>query len=201
MYRKVGRIVSMTAAMMLAGVALAQDPNKMPEMTPEQKAEMEAYQKAGTPGAPHQKMAEKAGTYDLRIKMWHEPGSPAEESTGTATRAMMLGDRIQTEEFESTVMGMPYTGHGMNGYDNATNKYWSTWNDSMSTGIMMAEGKCDAKGTCTYTGTSNDPVRKKAVKLRMTSTWTSPTTELFTMYGPDKKGKEYKMMEITYTKK
>lgn len=32
-----------------------------PEMTPEQKAEMEAYMKAGTPGAPHKAMAATAG--------------------------------------------------------------------------------------------------------------------------------------------
>jgi hypothetical protein len=36
----------------------------------------------------------------------------------------------------------------------------------------------------------------------MTSKWTTPTTQVFEMYGPDHKtGKEMKMMEITYTKK
>jgi hypothetical protein len=35
----------------------------------------------------------------------------------------------------------------------------------------------------------------------MTTRWTSPTTEVFEMYGPDKMGKEMKMMEITYTKR
>jgi len=34
----------------------------------------------------------------------------------------------------------------------------------------------------------------------MTTRWTSPTTEIFEMYGPAKDGKEFKMMEITYTK-
>jgi len=31
--------------------------------------------------------------------------------------------------------------------------------------------------------------------------WTSPTTEIFEMYGPDKTGKEMKMMEITAKRK
>ena len=43
-------------------------------------------------------------------------------------------------------MGIPYRGHGMTGFDNVTDKYWSTWNDSMSTGIMVTEGTCDAQG-------------------------------------------------------
>jgi hypothetical protein len=192
-------IGSLVTAALISGSAQAQE--KMPEMTPEQKAEMEAYMKAGTPGVPHQRLASTAGTYDLKIKMWHEPGGPPTEDAGTATRTMVLGDRVQVEELTTTMMGMPYSGHGMTGYDNGTQKYWSTWNDSMSTGVMMSQGTCDAQNACTFTGTSHDPVLKKAVKYRMTSKWTSPTTELFTMFGPDKKGKEYKMMEITYTKK
>lgn len=204
MHRRSKWIVTLVCGMWLGmwlGQALAQEPGKMPEMTPEQKAEMEAYQKAGTPGDPHKMMASHAGTYDTKVRMWHEPGGPMMEETGTATRSMTLGDRVQVEEFKSTFMGEPYTGHGMSGYDNVTKKYWATWNDSMSTGVMVSEGTCDAQGACKFTGTTHDPVKKKPIKLRMTSQWTNPTTEVFTMYGPDRKGKEYKMMEITYTKK
>lgn len=198
---KVGRILLVTSAVLLAGLAQAQDANKMPEMTPEQKAEMEAYQKAGTPGGPHQKLASTAGSYDLKIKMWHEPGGPVEEETGTATRTMMLDGRVQMEDVSMTMMGMPYSGHGMTGYDNVTGKYWSTWNDNMSTGIMVSQGTCDAQNVCTFNGTWNDPIKKKAAKARMITKWTSPTTEVFEMYGQHRTGKEMKMMEITYTKK
>ena len=53
-----------TAAMilMLAPLAHAQTGSQPPQMTPEQKAEMDAYMKAGTPGAPHQSLASTAGT-------------------------------------------------------------------------------------------------------------------------------------------
>ena len=53
------------------------------------------------------------------------------------------------------MMGTPFTGHGMTGYDNVTGKYWSTWTDSMSTGIMVSEGSCDAEGVCTFIGWTN----------------------------------------------
>ena len=98
-------------------------------------------------------------------------------------------------------MGMPFNGRGMFGYDNVTGKYWSTWNDSMSTGLMVSEGTCDAKQSCTFAGSWTDPVKKTLVKSRMTTRWTSPATQIFDMYGPGRDGKEMQMMQITYTKK
>ena len=55
------KILTATAALLFATSALAQEKPKTPEMTPEQKAEMEAYMQAGTPGAPHQMLASTAG--------------------------------------------------------------------------------------------------------------------------------------------
>jgi hypothetical protein len=188
------------AAVLLTGAALAQQGGEAPQLTPEQKAEMEAYQKAGTPGEPHKALAATAGTYTIKTKSWSEPGAPAMEESGTATRTMALDGRVLVEDVQSTMMGAPFTGHGMTGYDNVTGKYWSTWNDSMSTGLMVSHGKCDAKQSCTFTGSWNDAVKKRQVTSRMTTRWTSPTTEIFEMYGPGKDGKEMKMMEITYTK-
>ena len=192
-------LVVAAASVLLALAALVGA--QQPEMTAAQKAEMEAYAKAGTPGAPHQAMAATAGSYDAKVKSWQEPGQPPMESTATATRAMALDGRVLVEDFKGSMMGMPFTGHGMQGYDNVSGKYWSTWNDSMSTGLMVSEGTCDAKNTCAFKGSWNDPIKKAPVAARMTSRWTSPTTQVFEMYGPGKDGKEFKMMEITYTKK
>jgi uncharacterized protein DUF1579 len=197
------RTLCAVAAMALPiGLVLGQAEKPQMQMTPEQKAEMEAYMKAGTPGAQHQALAASAGTYDLKVKSWHDAAAPAMEETGTARRSMMLDGRVMFEELTSSMMGTPFTGHGMMGYDNVTGKYWSTWNDSMSTGLMVSEGTCDAQGkTCTFVGHWNDPVKKAPIKARMATRWTSPTTQIFEMYGPGKDGKEMKMMEITYTKK
>ena len=184
-----------------ATVSMAQS-DEMPEMTPEQMAEMEAYMKAGMPGPQHQAMAATAGTYDLKITSWGEPGGPGMESAGTATRTMTLDGRVMEETVESSMMGMTFTGHGRSGFDNVTGKYWSTWTDSMSTGIMVSEGTCDEEGkSCTYTGSWNDPVREGPVTARMVTEWKDDTTQVFEMYGPDREGNEMKMMEIVYTKK
>ena len=191
----------LAACTIFAATAFAQDPQAQPKLTPEQQAEMEAFAKAGTPGAPHQALAATAGNYDLKVRSWMEPGGPPMEETGTATRAMALDGRGRVELLSSAMMGTPFNGHGMLGYDNVTGKYWSTWNDSMSTGLMVSEGTCNADKSCSFTGSWNDPIKKAPVSARMTTRWTSPTTEVFEMYGPGRDGKEMKMMEITYTKK
>jgi hypothetical protein len=199
MFQTVRLSLSAVCGVLALTSALAQE--GQPKLTPEQQAEMEAYTKAGTPGAEHKALAATAGSYNIKVRSWMEPGAPPMEETGTATRAMALDGRVRVEQVSSTMLGSPYTGHGMLGYDNVTGKYWSTWNDSMSTGLMVSQGTCDASHACKFTGTWNDAVRKVPVTARMTTRWTSPTTEVFEMYGPGRDGKEMKMMEITYTKK
>jgi len=186
--------------LLVAPLAFAQQQGKPPEMTPQEKADMEAWTKAGTPGAQHQMLASMAGNYTMKVKSWMKAGDPPMEDSGTATRTMELDGRVLVEEVHSTMMGQPFLGHGMTGYDNVTGKYWSTWNDNMSTGVIISHGTCDAKHTCAFTGTWNDAVKKGPVKSRMTSRWVDAKTEVFEMYGPGKDGKEMKMMEITYTK-
>ncbi|HYS04616.1 MAG TPA: DUF1579 domain-containing protein [Candidatus Dormibacteraeota bacterium] len=201
MRKHAGLMCAAAAIALVVTSASAQTGKQPPQMTPEQKAEMEAYMKAGTPGAPHQTLASSAGNYDLKLRSWQAAGAPPMEETGTATRAITLDGRVLVEDVSSSMMGSPFTGHGMMGFDNVTGKYWSTWNDSMSTGLMVSEGTCDAQKSCTFIGHWNDPVKKTPVKARMTTRWTSPTVQVFEMYAPGKDGKEFKMMEITYTKK
>ena len=202
--RSTSRVRSIVAVVMLGGCAFAPIASaqeaKAPEMTPEQQAEMKAYQDAGTPGEQHRRLAALAGKYTVKIKSWHEPGAPAMEESGTATRAMALDGRVMVEQFDGTMMGAPFKGHGMSGYDNVTGTYWATWNDSMTTGLRVSHGTCDAQNACTFEGTYNDAVRKAPVKMRMTTRWTGPDTEVFEMHGPDKQGREMKMMEMTYTR-
>ena len=192
------RTLAIATTLALALPALAQD---APQMTPEQQAAMQAYIAAGTPGKQHAALASAVGEYDMAIRSWDAPGAAPSDEKGTATRKMILGGRVLVEQVEASMHGQPFTGHGMVGYDNVSGKWWQTWNDSMSTGVMVSQGDCDDQGACTFTGSWNDPVTKQKVNARFTNRWTSPTTEVFEMYGPGPDGKEFKMMEMTYTKR
>jgi hypothetical protein len=180
--------------------AIAQE-GAAPPMTPEQQAAMDAFARAGTPGEPHAALAKMAGTYDMTIRSWQAPDAPPSTETGTATRTMILGGRVMVEDAQATMMGQPFAGQGLSGYDNVSGKHWATWTDTMGTGLMVSEGTCDAAGACTFHGSWNDPVSKQKMHARMTTRWTAPDTEVFEMHGPGPDGKEMRMMEITYRKR
>ena len=99
-------------------------------------AEMAAYLKMAEPGAEHAMLAKFAGSWETTIRIWMAPNTPATESKGTAEIVAILGGRQLREEFSGEMMGMPFSGFGLTGYDKATKKYVSTWSDNMSTGIM-----------------------------------------------------------------
>jgi hypothetical protein len=146
-------------------------------------------------------MAKHVGTFDVAIKNWMDPAAAPIETKGVAIRTLQMGGRVMHEEFESDMMGMPFTGLSRSGYDNVSGKWWSTWTDSMSTGIMVAEGDCDESYNCTYVGTYNDPLKGGPVTNRYVAKWTSPDEQHFAMYGPGRDGTEVKMMEMVYSRR
>ena len=139
-----------------------------------------------------------AGSWDAKGKSWMDPGTPPTEFTGASEQKMVLGGRFRQQEFAAEFMGSPYKGIGINGYDNHTKKYLSTWIDSMGTGIMVFEGNIGADGkTITQECRFDDPVRGP-VKWRSVTRIVDDDTYLFDMYTSDASGKEEKMMEMIY---
>ena len=129
------------------------------------------------------------------------PDTPPMEWMGSSEQKMLLGGRYLQQEFSGEMMGSLYNGIGFTGYDNHTQKYVSTWMDSMSTGIMVFEGTAGADGrTITQTAQFDDPVRGP-VQWRSVTKMVDDKTMLFEMYITGKSGKEEKMMEINYTRK
>ena len=112
-------IVLAVSTLLIGVSAVAQNAQKEPQMTPEQKAEMEAYAKAGTPGAATQGDGRDGG--HLR---------PQDQELAGARQPPDGGDRHRhahrwrstaacwSRRSQRTMMGQPFTGHGMQGYDN-----------------------------------------------------------------------------------
>ncbi len=161
---------------------------------------MEIYKKLGTPGAPHRELAHMEGSWNVSGRFWMEPGRPPVESKGRSEQKMILDGRFLQEEFTGEMMGAPFTGLSFMGYDNHTEKYVSTWMDSMSTTVMVFEGSADADGgTITQTSRYDDPI-KGPMEWRSVTRPVDDDTMEFEMFTTDKSGKEEKMMEMTYTR-
>ncbi len=197
------RFISLAATtlcvMLTVSPVLAKD--KKAEKQMDQQAMMELWKKLGTPGEPHKLFASLAGSWTTQTKEWMEPGKPPAESTGTAEMKMLLDGRFLYQEYNSQMMGQPFSGIGIDAYDNMTKKYVTAWIDSMGTGIFMMEGTASADGrTITLKGAHPEP---GGGKMTHRAVWkiVDNSTQTFDMYGAHHGGKEMKMLEITYTRK
>jgi hypothetical protein len=162
---------------------------------------MEIYKKAGTPGEPHKLLAKLEGIWTTRSRSWSDPVSPPQESIGTVERKLILDGHYLQEEYRGDMMGMPYLGISLVGYNNHTKKYETTWCDSMSTAIFKFEGTASRDGkTITQECKFDDPVRGPALWRTITRIKDDNTT-VFEMYLTPKGKKEEKMMEMTSLRK
>jgi hypothetical protein len=178
---------------------LAQD--KKSEMQMDPQAMMEMYKKLATPGEPHKLFATLTGSWTTTTKSWMEPGKPPMESTGTAEMKMLLDGRFLYQEFTGEMMGQPFSGVGIDAYDNVQKKYVTAWMDTMGTGIFLMEGTASPDGkTITLKGQHPEP---GGGHMSHRAIWTlvDSNNQTFHMYGTHHGGKEMKMMEITYSRK
>lgn len=185
--------------MLIVSPALAKEKKDQKPMDPQ--AMMELWKQAATPGEPHKLFATLAGSWTTTTKEWMEPGKPPTESTGTAEMKMLLDGRFLYQEFTGNMMGQPFSGIGIDAYDNMTKKYVTAWMDTMGTGIFMMEGTASADGkTITLKGSHPEP---GGGKMTHRAVWkiVNHNTQSFDMYGTHHGGKEMKVLEITYSRK
>ena len=159
----------------------------------------------------HKLLGSLVGTWTNTVKMWMnpDPKAPPSESKGTATRKAIMGGRYFTSDFtgqmqmpgaDGKMKNMEFKGMSIEGYDNAKQKFVSTWCDNMGTGIMMSEGTYDA-ATKTFTYTAEyEPLPGMKTKARETLKIVDANHHTFEYYEDHGAG-EMKSMEINYTRK
>jgi len=194
-------LITLTCLCLVVSASLVVAKEKKQEKQMDPQAMMEMWKKLGTPGEPHKLFASLAGSWTTQTKEWMEPDKPPTESTGTAEMKMLLDGRFLYQEYNGQMMGQPFTGIGIDAYDNLTKKYVTAWMDSMGTGIFMMEGTASAGGrTITLKGSHPEP---GGGRMTHRAIWkiVDNNTQTFDMWGTHEGGKEMKMMEITYTRK
>jgi hypothetical protein len=183
-----------------ATLAFADDPK--PKSAAQQQAEMDAMMKAATPGDAHKKLSPMAGSWTADVKMWMAPGAPPAAGSGAAENSWALDGRWLEQRFTGNFMGMPFTGVGYTGYDNIKKKYVGTWMDTMTTSMMISDGKADADGkSITFSSTMDDPMTGKTSPVKEKVTVVDADHHTLEMWGAGPDGKMFKMMEINYTRK
>jgi hypothetical protein len=164
------------------------------------KAEMmKKMEAAATPGPAHQALNALVGDWNTEVKCWMDPNGAPETSEGTTETSWILNGRFLQQEFHGEMMGKPFNGLSLLGYDNFKQTFNSVWVSDMQTSMFTSEGKGDSgykvitlegKSSCAGTGQKDVPIKTVFRVI-------SADKHVFEMFDVTK---NVKTMEITYTR-
>lgn len=198
-------VVVVTGFLMLnAGAVGAEDPKAKPAMTPEQQAAMEKMQKLGSPSEGHKALEPFAGNWTYTLKWWMQPDAPAESMSGNTKNSLVLGGRFLKQEIsgEASEAHPAFEGLGYTGYDNLRKEYQTVWLDNMNTSMMRGAGQYDAATkTLTQQGDFSCPMTGETHR-QFRDAWTivDANHATYESYSKTPDGREFKSMEIQYTR-
>jgi hypothetical protein len=142
-----------------------------------------------------------AGDWDMVVTQY-EDGEVSETSKGTATFTPMMGGRCVRGTYKGTMMGQPFEGMSLDGYDNVTGKFWSTWIDNMGTSLSVSHGERSEDGTTLeHWGSMPDPMGGEDWSMHSIITYGKDTCSMQMFISMPDSGDETLSMTVEYTRK
>lgn len=151
-------------------------------------------QEIAQPGPEHKELKKLEGTWDAVFEM------QGQKSKAEAVYKSICGGMWMASDFKGEIFGLPYSGHGLDGYDQRKKKYVGIWVQSMESAPMHYEGTRDDQGVLTMTGTSHGPDGKPQ-KFKNTTAWKDDDHFTFKMFMVDADGKDQLAFTIEYTRR
>lgn len=168
------------------------------EMSEEQ---MQAWMAAVSPNENHEALNPLVGAWSHDLTFWQAPGHEPMKMTATSEAKWVMDGRYVQADYTGDMMGMPFQGRDMIGYDNARKKYFSVWLDNMSTGPMDAWGTYDPDTkTLTLEGSSIDPMTGATIESKSTLKMIDDGSLHYESHVKGADGEMFKNMEIHSTK-
>ena len=123
------------------------------------------------------------------------------QSEGTAENELILGGRFLQSRFRGTMMGQPFEGMAIDGYDNHSKKYQGIWIDLMGTIMISFEGTIDAdRRVRTMMAEFLDPMTDTLKKMKGVTTLEDENRHRYDGWNQGQDGEFFKAMEIVYTR-
>jgi hypothetical protein len=189
-------------ALVLSTVRAFAAPAEEKKPAGDSKAVLAAMSKYSEPGAAHKVLKSLEGVWDTSATVWLAAGGAGETAKGRAEFWANHGDRFMIEEFTGQLLGKPVTFHVILGYDNAKKKYVASLINSVSTEIRTREGTADASGkVITFTGTTFDAIAGRNHAERAVYKLESDKKLTVEVFETPPGGKEFKKMEVSYSRK
>jgi hypothetical protein len=163
--------------------------------------EMAAWQKAGTPGPHHAHFKDLVGMWNAENKYWMQPGMDPQIASMKAEYKLVFGGRYVVATLDGDMMGMPFQGMSISGFDNVKGVHTMAWIDNMSTSILYSEGTCsDNCKVETHHFVQKDPMTGNDMKVKTVTRHLDNDKHVFEYFMVNPDGSEFKSMEITYTR-
>jgi hypothetical protein len=171
----------------------------MPDGIPMDPEAMARWVRIMTPGEQHAELAATAGQWDITSRYWMAPDGEPQTSQMRSTITSELGGRFILERVTGEVMGMPFEGLGLMGYDIQKGKWISIWTDNMNTAVTISEGEAIDDDTIELFGEMYDPMEDKSAPFKIVLKEAGPDEQSMTMHS--KVGGEWvRNMELQYTR-
>lgn len=175
-------LVALTA--LITSHAVSQDAPAQPSPEEMQKM-MELWKELGTPGPEHEFLAKWTGKWETTTRMWMGgPDAPPMETKGTAVYRSILNGRWVQADHAGTMMGAPYEGISITGFDKYKKKFVGTWIDNMGTAMYTLSGHLNRGGdVLTMYGEMDEPgLGEHAKMVRYETKILSKDEHVFTAY-------------------
>lgn len=153
------------------------------------------------PTSHHLAMKAAEGTWDGIVKVYMAPGKPPMVSKAVEVNKLVPGGLWLQSEFKSDMMGTPFEGRGLFGYDPATGKHVGTWVDSMVPSQAISTGTCKdgcKEVTSYFEGPGMDG---KLTTFKEISTEKDADHRTMTMFIKGQDGAFVLNLEIEYTRR
>jgi hypothetical protein len=196
--------IAIAGALVLAGADAASQENAPKQPSPTEMQEMmKKWQEIATPGAGHKVFENLIGKWETTTSMWWSKDSSPQQSKGASDVRWIMDGRYVLEEVSGDMMGMPWRGMGVTGYDNFKKKYVFTFLDNMGTAILTGEGDFDGKkNVLTSYGKMDEPLTgEKNKTVKYVTRILSKDKHVFEIYDLVGTPHEFKVIEIVYTRK
>ncbi len=183
-------------------LAFAADMSAQPAVTEEQKAMQGRMQEYMTPNKNHALLQSLEGTWKAEVQFWMDPKGEAQVTQGMSESKMIMNGRFLEQKYNGLMMGKPFEGRGIYGYDNIREEFTGIWFDNMATGMMISSAKYNSMAkTLTEEGSMSCPITNEAHRwYRAVTTFTDADHYKYESYMKDKDGNEFKGMMINYTR-
>lgn len=163
---------------------------------------MKRWTDAAAPGEKHKLLARRVGQWRVTTKAWMAPGAEPMVSESDAVIEAILGGRFIEERVVGQMMGAPYEGRYLFGYDNTRKQFVSVSLNNMGTGLTPAIGGLSAdEKTMTLFAQMDEPMTGEVGKpVRFTIRFVDDDTHVFEAHEVTY-GEPVRVVEATYRRK